>query len=841
MQESAGIAAPDSSLGNPCDPVDASASQSLHTTVSDRALVLVRGSRARVERITPYAQCAVVHLAPLERHGTPPAVIVPFDRLTPVESARDRWCRTRTTALVGALAHDIVSSGVPAPLTRYASRLAVPAWQLSVARAFDEGVATRVLLSDAVGLGKTVQAGFAIAAVRLHQPAARVLIACPAGLRDQWRGELGDLFGVEPASIDAATIRTWRYQLPAGVNVWQVPPVALTSIDFLKQPAVWAEALEARWDLLIVDEAHHVTPGSDRHAAIAGLASRAALVLLITATPHAGGAADFAALCRIGAVEPDSDAMLLVRRARADVGLDRARRVAWHRVATSSHERELHDALLSYAGRVWRAAADAQAPRLAMTLLMKRAGSSHEALLRSLRHRLNCLAGQGCADHLPVQIALPLLSDGERDDSDDEHPHALAAPGLTDVVQEVEALGRLIELASRCRERGDSKLATLRRLVARLREPVIVFTEYRATLDAALQQVAPIATVTAMHGGTDRHGRLAAVRDLADGQATVLIATDVASEGLNLHSAARTVVHLELPWTPAVVEQRVGRVDRIGQQQTVHVHHVVWKSPLEGDVLRRLVKRAADAHQALGDDVPDWLTLGAGVLGIAPQVAADAPQAANDFRSWTPSSDVGLLCRVRALELLKHLESRTRRRSSSRRSAYPVIRVRRTPHDPWAHSVVIAYRLSARARSGQVAAQAVIPVRVEFNPVALARSSCRALLRAAHRVAAARALDASPDLLRSPIERFQQRMRAAARRAHAIHARIAAEAAEGSQQAPLTQPGLFDRRALALAARRRAIVQTAAARAREALVLEDAALDVQLPDTAEPIGALIVP
>ena len=155
MQESAGIAAPDSSLGNPCDPVDASASQSLHTTVSDRALVLVRGSRARVERITPYAQCAVVHLAPLERHGTPPAVIVPFDRLTPVESARDRWCRTRTTALVGALAHDIVSSGVPAPLTRYASRLAVPAWQLSVARAFDEGVATRVLLSDAVGLGSS--------------------------------------------------------------------------------------------------------------------------------------------------------------------------------------------------------------------------------------------------------------------------------------------------------------------------------------------------------------------------------------------------------------------------------------------------------------------------------------------------------------------------------------------------------------------------------------------------------------------------------------------------------------------------------------------------------------
>ena len=98
-------------------------------------------------------------------------------------------------------------------------------------------------------------------------------------------------------------------------------------------------------------------------------------------------------------------------------------------------------------------------------------------------------------------------------------------PGLSDVVQEVEALERLIELASRCRERGTASLPRSARLVARLREPVIVFTEYRATLDAALEQVAPIATVTAMHGGTDRHARLAAVRDLADGKATVLIAT----------------------------------------------------------------------------------------------------------------------------------------------------------------------------------------------------------------------------------------------------------------------------------------------------------------------------
>ena len=170
-----------------------------------------------------------------------------------------------------------------------------------------------------------------------------------------------------------------------------------------------------------------------------------------------------------------------------------------------------------------------------------------------------------------------------------------------------------------CTGRGDSKLAELRRLVARLHEPVVVFTEYRATLEAAICGLATMTSVAAMHGGCDRRSRLAAVRDLEDGRASVLLATDVAGEGLNLHAASRTVVHLELPWTPTTIEQRVGRVDRIGQRHTVHVHHCAWDSALEGDVLRRLILRAGLSRRAVGDnDAPDWLAVGAAILGVAP-------------------------------------------------------------------------------------------------------------------------------------------------------------------------------------------------------------------------------
>ena len=841
MQESAETRTLTSSPGKSGDLIARSASQSFHTTVTPHALVVVRGTRARVQSLTPYDGCAVVHLAPFDHEACPPAVIWPFDRVTSVETARDRWRRAHASALTFDVAHEIARSGIPAAVPRYGARLRVPPWQLAVAQAFDEGMATRVLLSDGVGLGKTVQAGFALAAIRLREPTARVLIACPAGLRDQWCDELTELFGFEPAPVDAAAIRTWRYRLPAGVNPWQVPHIAVTSIDFLKQPAVWRNALDARWDLLVVDEAHHATPGSDRHAAIAGLAGRAGLVLLITATPHAGDAHDFDALCRLGATDASSDPALFVRRSRADVGLASHRRVTWHQVVPTPRERELHEALLSYARHVWVTSAGVHAPRLAMTLLIKRASSSHEALLRSLTHRLRCLDRHRSADRIAVQSQLPFDGEGEFDGGDDEHAPALAAPGLPDVEREIALVARLVELASICVRSGDSKLAALRQLTARLQEPVVVFTEYRATLEAAMQAIAPVAKVAAMHGGCDRRARLAAVRDLAEGRASTLLATDVAGEGLNLHAAARTVVHLELPWTPTTIEQRVGRVDRIGQQRAVHVRHLVWRHALEGDVLRRLIRRAGAAGQAVGDGaVPDWLAVGAAILGIAPPAAEDLQPRTQQVRRFAQEDDCSLECGLRALALLQRLESRTGRPTPRARRARPAIRVRRAPRDPWAHSVVIVYRVAALAASGQVAAQVVVPVRVEFGSDALSRASRRVLLRAAHQAAASHALAASRDLLRRPIECYQRRMRVALVRAQDVHAAVAREYAAADQD-PLLQPGLFDQRALTAAARKQAIVESAGRRLAEGAFLANAALDVRLPDTAEVIGALIVP
>ena len=187
---------------------------------------------------------------------------------------------------------------------------------------------------------------------------------------------------------------------------------------------------------------------------------------------------------------------------------------------------------------------------------------------------------------------------------------------------------------------------------------------------------------------------------------------------------SRTVVHLELPWTPTTIEQRVGRVDRIGQRHTVHVHHLAWESALEGGVLRRLIQRAGLSRRAVGEsEVPDWLAVGAAILGVVPpSVRRDdatgarcaAVRSARCHSACVQHPGNGASATV-GVAVGTSDDAGTIRPASDR--------VRRVSRDPWPHSVVIAYRIAARAASGHVAAHVVVPVRVEFAPEILSRAS----------------------------------------------------------------------------------------------------------------------
>jgi hypothetical protein len=195
---------------------------------------------------------------------------------------------------------------------------------------------------------------------------------------------------------------------------------------------------------------------------------------------------------------------------------------------------------------------------------------------------------------LAAQLMLPFA----QPHGEDEEPTAeLGAPGLTDAAEERRQLERLLALARRASTR-ESKLARLQRLLRCAGEPAIVFTEYRDTLERIASALNDD-TIAVLHGGMPAADRRDAERRFTSGRARILLATDAASEGLNLHHRCRLIVNLELPWTPLRLEQRVGRVDRIGQTRPVHAVHFVARDTPEEQVIERLIRRERHAHAAL--------------------------------------------------------------------------------------------------------------------------------------------------------------------------------------------------------------------------------------------------
>jgi hypothetical protein len=363
----------------------------------------------------------------------------------------------------------------------------------------------------------------------------------------------------------------------------------------MRRPEVLRPLEGLTWDLLVVDEAHAATPRSDRRAAVHAVALRSRRVILLTATPHGGDDQQFRSLCNLGRSDERPDPLLIFCRSRTDVGTGVRRRSVLLPVRLSAAETRMHRLLERYTACVCaesRATGDGHA-RLAAIVLRKRALSSAESLAVSCRRRL-ALLGSAPDATLAEQLALP-LDDDDFVDEDDEPDRLLGTPGLADRGTEQRWL-ETVAAAAEDAAKSESKFGLLRRLVRRVHEPVIIFTEFRDTLARLQAALADLARpIVALHGGMTLGERLAA-QDRFNRGGSLLLATDAASEGLNLHFRCRTIVHFELPWSPSRLEQRTGRVDRVGQSRTVHDVMLVASDTAERMVLAPLAKRAARAR-----------------------------------------------------------------------------------------------------------------------------------------------------------------------------------------------------------------------------------------------------
>ena len=567
--------------------------------------VWIRQRRWRVERIRCQNDVVRYDVLTRDRHAS---FLAPFDR--PVWTNRagrlryaaPRQARARLADLFGrAFADRTLASLVAADAD-------VLAHQLEPAFAVING-ARRVLIADEVGLGKTIQASLIIAEILRREPASRVLVVVPASLAEQWIDELRRRFLITCLHADRSGLDAGSRTGALGDNPWSRSGVWIASLDYLKQPHVLGALPLSPWDLVVVDEAHIACGDSDRHGACRAVTSRARRVVLLTATPHDGDATRFARLVELGALPEIADPLTIFRRTRFHVRARGARRVRWHRVRLSPEESRLFEALDNYQQAVLGAAGTDRrdGALLLLSVFRKRGLSTMRALAVSLRRRLAWLEhGHADGETEPVQGTLAFA---EVDELAPDETHGLTADVGLDCRQERAWIRRLVVLADAAGLR-DSKAARVVALARRVREPVIVFTEFRDSLEVLRQRFGAEGLVACLHGGQSSAERRTELARFLAGTSSVLIATDVASLGLNLQSRARAIINLELPWNPVRLEQRAGRVDRIGQASAVHVTLIVAKHAAEAPVVIRLAQRTLTARRAIADELIDEHVIG---------------------------------------------------------------------------------------------------------------------------------------------------------------------------------------------------------------------------------------
>ncbi len=506
----------------------------------------------------------------------------------------------------------------------------------------------RLLLADDVGLGKTIEAGLILKDLAARRRANRALVVCPAGIMTQWQQELKGKFGFKFKIFDRDTLHEVRQQLEIGANPWAVESRVIASMDFIKRrEGAFRELSSVKWDVVVVDEAHHLSAGrseddiTDRHRLGRWLAEATDALLLLTATPHDGYDESFLSL--LGLLEPSLVPLNgnirferyrrhLVRRLKGHIKNEDGalkflkRQVVPIPVPLNPEEVALHAAVLSRASELellaqqTRRQVDAEAIRLVATILRKRAASSHHALAKTLEQRRNNLSER--VEDLEVQRDhLRALRRGDTIPDDalarleqDAHKSYLSVirrlgTQVRRVKDEVAAVEEVEDLLRKCQEKPESKMTCLLQQLRDVHrehpgDKEIVFTEYSDTVEAVVQTLQVSKDYAdkscLLTGDLSPAQRDQALATFAGPDKLVLVATDAAGEGLNLHRRCHRVIHFELPWNPNRLEQRNGRIDRYGQTETPIVGFLYAKDTYEGEVLSRLVDKIERQIERLG-------------------------------------------------------------------------------------------------------------------------------------------------------------------------------------------------------------------------------------------------
>ena len=482
----------------------------------------------------------------------------------------------------------------------------------AVAKALDPAnLQPRILLADAVGLGKTIEIGMILSELIRRGRGERILIVCPRHVLEQTQNEMWSRFDIPFVRLDSVGVQRVKQKLPANRNPFTFFKRVIISMDTLKQDHFVHDLRRHHWNAVVIDESHNVTNASTQNNALArNLAATTDALVLASATPHNGRRESFAELVRLleptavgpdGRIDEDDLRRLVIRRHRnspevaAVVGSDWAERLPPRNELVNASPAE--DAVADELNDVWLHPVGGSSPYSGSTQLFpwtlaKAFLSSPTALDASIaerRRRLNAAAKASATGAMsPAQ-------------------HAEAAA--------LDRLAELNEAAKGSSTKYDRLVAYLRHLGVGPASPMraVVFAERVATLTWLQQGLTRdfgfrAGQVGLLHGGLPDVDQQEIVESFkqTNSPIRVLVTGDVASEGVNLHQQCHELIHFDIPWSLIRIEQRNGRIDRYGQRARPQITTLLLNPGAEGfrgdvTVLSRLLEREEEAHRALGD------------------------------------------------------------------------------------------------------------------------------------------------------------------------------------------------------------------------------------------------
>lgn len=499
----------------------------------------------------------------------------------------------------------------------------------------------RILIADTVGLGKTLEAGILMSELIARGKGKRILVVTVKSMMTQFQKEMWNRFTIPLVRLDSNRIQKIRASLPSNYNPFFYYDKTIVSIDTLKRDVEYRTHLEkAYWDIIVIDEAHNVAERGDHQAQRSRLAkllaNRSDTMIMLSATPHDGRAKSFASLMNMldptaiadpENYTPEDIKGLCIRRFKNDVkdqvnGSFLERQVTLEHCHASAQEEHAFDLLAEMQLEMDAGKAN-NTGRLFKTNLEKSLFSSPAACCKSIEARLKKLYKKYTVDDISD---IRLL----------EELHT----ALGQVTPEnFTRYQKLLELLRSDSYGWNPKYPGDR---------VVIFTERIETMNYLVEHLRTdlglkSSAIQEISGGMSDAEQQRIVEDFGrtESPIRILVASDVASEGLNLHYLSHRLIHFDIPWSLMVFQQRNGRIDRYGQQKRPDIRYLLIESnnkQIKGDmrIIEILIQKEEQALKNIGDPA---LLLGKFNVEEEETVIAEAIESGSDADTFAQSLD----------------------------------------------------------------------------------------------------------------------------------------------------------------------------------------------------------